>query len=40
MYLPKEVYEQVREWKGKLPNQDTIEDTLVEAGFNIKCFRK
>jgi len=40
MYLPKEVYNELLKWDGKLPHQDTIEDTFREAGLNIKYFRK
>jgi len=40
MYLPKEVYNELLKWDGKLPHQDTVEDIFREAGLNIKYFRK
>jgi intergrase/recombinase len=40
MYLPKEVYEQLLKFNGKLPHQDTIEDRFRESGLAIKYFRK
>ncbi|MEM0368944.1 MAG: integrase [Sulfolobales archaeon] len=40
LYLPKEVYQQIREYEGTLPHQDTIEKAFKEAGLQIKYFRK
>jgi len=40
MYLPKEVYLQIKGYGGELPHQDTIEDTFRELGLAVKYFRK
>ncbi len=40
IYLPKEVYQQIKTFKGKLRNQDNIEKEFKEIGLNIKYFRK
>jgi len=40
MYLPKEVYQQLKSFKGKLRNQDNIEKKFKEAGLSVKYFRK
>ncbi len=40
MYLPAEVYQQLKAFKGKLPHQDTIEDSFRDLGLPIKYFRK
>ena len=40
MYLPKEVYQQLLEFRGRLRNQDNMEKALAEAGLNVKYFRK
>ncbi len=40
MYLPKEVYQQVLRWRGKLPHEDTIQKAFREAGLASKYFRK
>ena len=40
MYLPEEVYSQIKEYRGKLPHQDTVEDVFRESGLAVKYFRK
>lgn len=40
LYLPKEVYSEIREYRGTIPHQDTVEKTFKEAGLQIKYFRK
>jgi len=40
LYLPKEVYQQLLRFKGKLKNQDNMEKDLKEAGLGVKYFRK
>ncbi|MEM1983314.1 MAG: integrase [Sulfolobales archaeon] len=40
LYLPKEVYGEIREYRGTIPHQDTIEKAFKEAGLQIKYFRK
>ncbi|MEM4452865.1 MAG: integrase [Thermosphaera sp.] len=40
LYLPKEVYEEVRKYSGPTPHQDTIERTFRECGLALKYFRK
>jgi len=40
MYMPKEVYEQIKGYRGKLPHQDTVEDVFRESGLAVKYFRK
>ncbi len=40
MYLPKEVYQQLKAFKGRLKNQDNLEKDLKEAGLSVKYFRK
>ncbi|MEM4469051.1 MAG: integrase, partial [Candidatus Nezhaarchaeales archaeon] len=40
IYLPKEVYQQIREYEGTIPHQDTIEKAFKEAGLQVKYFRK
>ncbi len=40
MYMPKEVYEQIKGYRGKLPHQDTVEDVFRESGLGVKYFRK
>lgn len=31
MYLPKEVYQQLMEWEGELPHEDTVEDVFASV---------
>ncbi len=40
MYLPVEVYNQILEWEGKLPHEDTVEKVFRGAGLAVKYFRK
>ena len=40
MYLSKEVYLQLLNYKGKIPHRDTVETAFKEAGLAIKYFRK
>ncbi len=40
MYLPKEVYQQLKEFRGRLKNQDNVEKDLKAAGLSVKYFRK
>ncbi len=40
MYLPKEVYQQLKEFRQGLPHEDTLGKGLKEAGLSIKYFRK
>ena len=40
LYMPKEVYQQLLKWEGKLPHEDTVEKKFKELGLGVKYFRK
>jgi len=40
IYLPKEVLDSVRNYRGPLPKLDAIEEAFREAGLGVKYFRK